>query len=125
MIIRRRQQGVAVLSVVLALAIIGILSHMYLAPAPGGGPGAKPFVFTIPDRARSAVCDQNRRTAQTNLMMDQIDAGTTRLSAEQLQDSARSFPRCPGDGRYYFANEEINCTQHTITPKYRERLGII
>ncbi|MDK2972528.1 MAG: hypothetical protein PWP23_2283 [Candidatus Sumerlaeota bacterium] len=127
LVFRRAKRGVALLSAIMALLIIFILTGMYMNGGPGGGAGGAagiPFMLTLPDRARSSVCDANRRIALTTLITSQMSFGS-HLSTEQMAQAAAQLPRCPGDGKFYIEGQEISCTQHVLTPKFRERLGIL
>lgn len=115
-------RGSAILSMVLALAIIGILSGMYLGGgtlAPGAK-GAKPWPQQQTDRARSAVCDANRNVAMQNVVIKQIDSNAAYLSPEVLMQLAPTLPKCPGAGKFYAFDNKIFCTEHTPPSKFRE-----
>lgn len=115
-------RGVAILSLVMSLAIVGILSGLYLGGgtlAPGAV-GAKPWPQQQTDRARSAVCDANRNVAMQQLVIMQIDSNSAYLSPATLQQLAPKLPRCPGAGKFYAFDNKIFCTEHTPPTKFRE-----
>ncbi|MGF1572700.1 MAG: type II secretion system protein [Sumerlaeia bacterium] len=118
----RGSRGVAILSLVMSLAIIGILSGMYLGGGTlgPGAPGAKPWPQQQTDRARSAVCDANRNVAMQKVVIMQIDSNKGFLSPDELQLLAPTLPRCPGTGKFYVFDNRIFCTEHTPPIKFRE-----
>ncbi|MCB2153314.1 hypothetical protein KQI84_00380 [bacterium] len=121
---RKTPRGFVLLSMLMALAIVGILSGMYMGGGPGGAPGAKPWPVQRIDRAKSAVCAANRRTAMSRVVEAQINSGTTRLSVPEMQRVMGSIPACPGGGRYYTIGGDVFCTLHSDTPKFGELLGL-
>ena len=124
--IRRRNsnRGFVLLSMLMALAMIGILSGMYLGPGAGGAPGAKPWPVQRIDRAKDAVCASNRRTVQTRVVAAQIGSASGRLSTAEMQQIMGNMAACPGGGRYYTIDGEVYCTLHSDTPKFGELLGL-
>lgn len=122
MIARRHPRGAAILSLVLSLAIIGILSGMYFEPMNTVEGDGRPWVVYQLDRTRNVTCDANRRTAQTTMIADQIAVGAHRMNAEQLQRTAARFPPCPGEGALYIDSHDIFCTSHTPLPRFRDQI---
>jgi len=119
----RHAKAVALLSVIMALAIVGILSGMFLGAGPGAAPGAKPWPQQITDDTRTDVCAANRRTAYNDLAIAQIDHGVN-IPSDVMQNVARNLPVCPGEGKLFIHDHNIYCALHTPTPTFRSELGL-
>jgi len=124
MIARRHPRGAAILSLVLSLAIMGILAGMYFEPVQTPTGGTQPWAIYQIERTRDTVCMANRRTAETTLLMHQMDHNTRQLGTESMQQLASRFPPCPGEGAFYFGGDHILCTAHNPLPRFRDALNI-
>lgn len=121
MFLRRHQpsrRGFALLSVLMALAIISVLAQNYLSVE---GPEGKTFAEYQQDRATVAVTAANLRTAQTQFFMD---TDGRRLPPEQLRAVLDNLSqRMGGEGRYFMdQNMVLNITTMVETRQFREQL---
>lgn len=99
------------LELLMVLAIIGILSGMYMGPT-GSGVGSAPASVMYIQRTQHVVCTTNRSLLVTRVMEFQINNG--RLPTMTDLEAARvSIPRCPEGGRYYVLDGQVYCTLHS------------
>lgn len=116
---RSRKKGFTLLSILMALAIIGILSGSYLSTE---GPDGKPFSVTVQERARNVVTVANLRTAQTEYFMK---TEGRRPNPDDLRKLMAEFSTRFGQGGRYFVtpNNDILVTTNLDTPMFRDRFG--
>ncbi len=98
------------LELLMVLAIIGILSSMYVAPG-GGGVKAGPSGYSI-SRAKEAACSSNRAIAAVYAADYQINYGHF-PSVDEMQKAGMSVPGCPEGGKFYVLDGKVYCTVHT------------
>ncbi len=113
----RARRGFFLLSMLMALAIIGILTTSYMtAPTPGG----KPWAVTQTDRARAAVAAINFRTAQASWLSK--TGGAPIRDVNRLRRELDSLAHMGGGGRFFVdGNQQLHVTTQLDTPLFRER----
>ncbi len=118
MLSRRRQQGgFTIIGVLIALAIVGILSQQYLST---DTPEGKMWVQSRMDKARSAVTLANTRQVQTQYAMWRMDG---RLSTKDIAERFDSMSSSYGSGGRFFVgrNEQVYITTQMETERFSER----
>jgi hypothetical protein len=122
MFTRRNPRGVALISMLMSLLIVGVLASMYLGPG-GGAVNGKPWHVYQIERTRSAVLEMNLRAVNTQFAMMRMDLGGA-LTPEKIVELSRKLPNDTSGGRFYIDNEEVLTTRKVDVPLFRERLGI-
>jgi len=121
----RNARGAALVSVLMAAIIVGVLLHIYFSVPGGGTSGGQPWIVSGTDRARDAVCAANRNALRTDYLSDQMFLGGQATSIAGLQKQSQEAGNvCPGHGRYYFDEQSVFCSQHSELPKFSEMLGL-
>jgi len=105
---RKASRGFTLLSVLMALMIIGILSGMYLAP-PGTGTDGGPNYYV--NRTQKTACAANRSVLTTKVVAYQIANG--RFPTIRELKEKEGVPSCPDGGSYYTLDGQVYCTVHT------------
>jgi type II secretory pathway pseudopilin PulG len=120
MIRNNRRRGFSILCMLMALAIIGVLTSSYMGT---DVPGGKPWAVTQQDRARSAVTAINTRTAQTQYFMA---TEGRRPDIERLRIMMNNMSQTSGMGGRYFIDhrEELRNTLQLQTPTFRETVNL-
>ena len=98
------------LELLMVLAIIGILSGMYVAPGGGNAKTGGPVLYV--SKAEAAACAANRAMAAIHAADYQINYGHF-PSIEEMQKIGVSVPGCPGGGKFYVLDGTVYCTVHT------------
>ncbi len=98
------------LELLMVLAIIGILSGMYVAPGGGGAKAGGPVLYV--SRAKETACVANRAIAAIHAADFQINYGHF-PSIEEMQKVGTSVPGCPEGGKFYVLDGKVYCTVHT------------
>lgn len=113
----RASRGFAILCVLMAVAIVGILSGEYMS---ADVPGGKPWAVQQQDRARSAVAAINLRTAQTNYFMK---TEGRRPPIDELRRMMDEMSRSHNSAARYFVDhrEQLRSTISIQTPKFSEK----
>jgi hypothetical protein len=116
------RRGSAILAVLLGVLLMGLLVVMYMRG--GGGmfglpPGVSPFQRM--EQTRNSVCEINRKTLATEIITNDLNPRRG-VDPARLQQIFASRRTCPGEGKCYYADDEIYCTQHTPTPRFRDML---
>ncbi len=107
--IRSLSGGFTFLGLLMSLAIVGILSGMYLAPGPGGA-ASGPIMYIV--RSQRVACEANRAAMRPHLIDFQIQNNRP-PTMEDLRRLGVSLPTCPEGGRFYIVDGEFLCTLHT------------
>jgi hypothetical protein len=120
MIQRRSRRGFALLSVIMALAIIGVLTTNYMS---ADVPGGKPWAIVQQDRARAAVTAINTRTMQTQYFMA---TEGRRPPIDQLRVLLDGYSQSAGGGGRFFLdqNENLQNTSLLQTKSFREQSNL-
>lgn len=116
----KQNRGFAILGILLALAIILILSGHYFTKDEAS---QKTYVETQIDKSTDAACAANRRTLEGSVSAWQVSHFNEQPTAEKLRKARYSVPRCP-DGPEYIITPEGNvyCPVHYPPPgKAHER----
>jgi hypothetical protein len=120
MITNRNRRGFALLSMLLAVAIIGILTTNYFS---ADVPGGKPWAIVQQDRARSAVTAVNTRTANVEYMMATEGRRPDPQALRAMMDTMSQ--RMGGGGRFFVDHrEQVNITTMMQTPRFREKANL-
>ncbi len=98
------------LELLMVLAIIGILSSMYVMPGRGNAKAGRAVDPVA--RAEKAACDANRAIAAIHAANYQINHGHF-PSIDELKKTGASVPGCPEGGKFYVLDGEVYCTVHT------------
>jgi Tfp pilus assembly protein PilE len=115
---RKRQKGFMLLSLLMAIMIIGVLTNTYMTME---GPDGKTFVQSTQDRARHVVTIVNLRTAQTQFFMETEGRN---LPPDQLRTRMDALSRQMGNGGRFFVDQNMN-VQNTLlleTPLFQDKL---
>ncbi len=98
------------LELLMVLAIIGILSSMYVAPGGGSVKAGGPVASV--SKAEAAACLANRSIAAVHAADYQINYGHF-PSIEEMKKVGTSVPGCPAGGKFYVLDGTVYCTVHT------------
>jgi len=120
MIRRRGRRGFALLSMLMALAIIGVLTTNYMS---ADVPGGKPWAIVQQDRARAAVTAINTRTIQTQYFMA---TEGRRPPIDQLRTLLAGYSQSAGGGGRFFVDntETLQNTTLLQTKQFREQTNL-
>lgn len=121
----KSRSGFALLSMLMALAIIAILMGMQFGPL-GGPPtpgGGKPWNIQQIDRTRTLVTSMNTGAVQANYVMWQMDH-PGRKTARDLQAFAQQQSAGGMGGKFFVWNDTVYNTIALDTPRNAELLGI-
>ena len=116
---RHSRGGFALLSVLMALAIVGILTGNFMGT---DTPTGQPYAVYQQQRARAAVTMANTRTAQTQFFMA---TEGRRLQTEQLRQVLDGISTSMGQGGRFFTDPNqstIFLTTTDSTTKFHESL---
>jgi type II secretory pathway pseudopilin PulG len=101
-VLRRRRRGFTILSVLMALAIIGVLTQNYMGT---DTPTGVPYAVYTTNRARAVVMASNLRTAQTQLFM----ATEGRMPPpDRLRVLLDDLSNRMGGGGRFFVDKDMN-----------------
>jgi hypothetical protein len=101
---------------IMALLIIAILTHQYMAPT---APGAKPAPVMMVDRARTAASAASLRNVETHMMMEEMDG---RMSPSQRRAYLAKVPPAPDGGRFFMdPTGRLNSTTLIEYRKFRDQ----
>ncbi|MBI1292988.1 hypothetical protein GC173_17390 [bacterium] len=108
MIRRHSRRGFAFLSVLMALAIVAVLTTNYMS---ADVPGGKPWAIVQQDRARAAVTAINTRTMQTQYFMA---TEGRRPPIDQLRRLMDGYSQSAGGGGRFFLDQNENVQNTTL-----------
>lgn len=120
--LRHRRRGFSILSIIMVLAIIGILSQNYFSTET---PSGEAWATYQQSRVRSAVTMANLRTAQTQFFMR---TEGRQVPVDQLRSIMDDLSRSMGAGGRFFAvgqqNQELMITTAIETSRFSETMGL-
>ncbi len=116
---KRANRGFAVLSVIIALAIIFILTQQAMSP---DSPEATVWESTYQERVTSAVAQANIRQAETQFYM--LTEGRRPQNPEELRQVMDRLGQYGSGGRFFLDhNDELRVTNQLETPRFADRFN--
>lgn len=115
----RANRGFALLAVIIALLIVGVLTQQYMAP---DSPGGTTWSIQQRDRARSAVATANIRQAETQWIMR---TEGRRPPVQQLRRELNDLAQYGSGGRFFLDhNDNLRVTNQLDTPRFADRFDL-
>lgn len=113
--LQRRNRGFTILSLLIGIAIIGILTQNYFSADPVTG---QPWAVSQTNRVREVAAAANFRTAQTNYFMQ---TEGRRPSLDRLRTILDGMAHMANGGRFFVdANDNLRVTNQLDTRKFSD-----
>ena len=113
-----RRRGYAILSMLIALVIIGVLTQSFFSV---DVPGGKMWVVSQQDRTRAAVAQVNFRSAETEFFMH---TEGRQLPIDELRRELQSLSRYSKDGRFFVDHQgQLRLTTMMDTKPFAQKFN--
>ena len=109
-----RSKGFTFIGILIALAIILILSGHYFKK---DEETEKVYVQTQIDKSKTSACAMNRKTLESSITAWRISHPQEELTLDKLRRDRYSVPRCPDGSEYIIGSrDQVYCPIHFPPP---------